>query len=159
MNRSIRQSKTVYRLNVNGETKEAMGRPADLLLDTLRTGLGLTGAKKACKNGDCGACTVIVGGDAVHACLMLTAEAEGKPVRTIEGLADSPVQRAFVDHWAIQCGFCTPGFIVKGHSLLEHHPDADDETVEEWLQSNLCRCTGYAEIKDAIQAAKKGFAD
>lgn len=157
MNRSIRDSKIVLTMNVNGETKEVMARPSDLLLHTLRNGLGLTGAKRACENGDCGACTVIVSGEAMHSCLSLAVEAAGQPITTIEGLADSPVQRAFVDHWAIQCGFCTPGFIVKGHNLLQHHPDADDRTVEEWLQSNLCRCTGYAEIKEAIEAAKREF--
>ncbi len=150
---SIDTSKTIIQLFVNGETHEAVIRSADTLLHTLREQLGLTGAKKACENGDCGACTVLVNGEPMHSCLSLSVEAVNESITTIEGLLNSPVQQAFIEKWAIQCGYCTPGFIVNAHALIETHPDADDETIEEWLQSNLCRCTGYQEIKEAVKAA------
>ena len=92
-------------------------------------------------------------GKPMHSCLVLTIETVKSEITTIEGLTHSPVRKAFVDYWAIQCGYCTPGFIVNGHALVTEHPDADDERIEEWLQSNLCRCTGYQEIKDAIKSA------
>lgn len=143
---------TVVPLLVNGTTHDIMIRPADTLLNTLRDQLGLTGAKQACGNGDCGACTVLVDGKTMHSCLTLTVESLSSGITTIEGLKHSPVRKAFVDNWAIQCGYCTPGFIVNGHALVREHPDADEERIEEWLQSNLCRCTGYQEIKDAIKS-------
>ncbi|MGN7386522.1 (2Fe-2S)-binding protein [Sporosarcina sp. SAFN-015] len=143
---------TVVPLLVNGSSTDVMIRSADTLLCTLREQLGLTGAKQACGNGDCGACTVLVDGKPMHSCLVLTIETLNSGITTIEGLTHSPVRKAFVDNWAIQCGYCTPGFIVNGHALVTEHPDADDERVEEWLQSNLCRCTGYQEIKDAISS-------
>ncbi|MCG7334465.1 (2Fe-2S)-binding protein [Sporosarcina sp. ACRSM] len=145
-------SKAIIPLLVNGKNHDVVIRSADTLLHTLRDQLGLTGAKQACENGDCGACTVIVNGEPTHACLSLTIESATESITTIEGLADSPVQQAFVDNWAIQCGYCTPGFVVNCHALMERHPDADDKTIEEWMQSNLCRCTGYHEIKEAIQS-------
>ncbi|MCM3743115.1 (2Fe-2S)-binding protein [Sporosarcina luteola] len=144
---------TVVSLLVNGSSQDIMIRSADTLLCTLRNQLGLTGAKQACGNGDCGACTVLVDGKPMHSCLLLTMEALNSGITTIEGLRHSPVRQAFVDNWAIQCGYCTPGFIVNGHALVTEHPDAEDERIEEWLQSNLCRCTGYQEIKDAIKSA------
>ena len=131
-------TRALIHLHVNGETREAVVRSADTLLHTLRQELGLTGAKRACENGDCGACTVLVNGVSTHSCLSLAVEAVNQPITTIEGLTDSPVQKAFVDKWAIQCGYCTPGFIVNCHALLTNHPKAKDEVVEEWLQSNLC---------------------
>lgn len=143
-------SKKSIHLHVNGETHEAVARSADTLLYTLREGLGLTGAKRACENGDCGACTVLVNGEPMHSCLSLAAEVVNQPITTIEGLLDSPVAKTFVDKWAIQCGFCTPGFIVNCHALVTAHPDATEKVVEEWLQSNICRCTGYQEIRDAV---------
>ena len=143
-------SRALIDLHVNGETQEAVVRSADTLLHTLREQLGLTGAKQSCGDGDCGACTVLINGEPTHSCLSLAIETVDQPITTIEGLTDSPVQKAFVDMWAIQCGFCTPGFILNCHALMTNHPDADDDTIEEWLQSNICRCTGYAEIKDAI---------
>lgn len=143
---------TVVPLLVNGSSTDVMIRSADTLLCTLREQIGLTGAKQACGNGDCGACTVLVDGKPMHSCLVLTIETLNYGITTIEGLKHSPVRKAFVDNWAIQCGYCTPGFIVNGHALVTEHPDADDERVEEWLQSNLCRCTGYQEIKDAINS-------
>lgn len=143
-------SRALIDLHVNGETQEAVVRSADTLLHTLREQLGLTGAKQSCGDGDCGACTVLINGEPTHSCLSLAIETVNQQITTIEGLKDSPVQKAFVDMWAIQCGFCTPGFILNCHALMTNHPDADDDTIEEWLQSNICRCTGYAEIKDAI---------
>ncbi|WML39291.1 (2Fe-2S)-binding protein [Neobacillus sp. OS1-2] len=146
-------AKTVVKLHVNGETHEVMVRSADTLLHTLREQLGLTGAKRACENGDCGACTVLINGETMHSCLSLAIETINQPITTIESLMDSPIQRIFVEKWAIQCGFCTPGFILNCHALAKKHPNADEEVIEEWMQSNLCRCTGYQEIKDAVKAA------
>ncbi|WOV84475.1 (2Fe-2S)-binding protein [Sporosarcina jeotgali] len=143
-------SKQLIQLHVNGETHDAVVRSADTLLIALREQLGLTGAKRACENGDCGACTVLVNGKSSHSCLSLAVEVVNQPITTIEGLLDSPVSKAFVDNWAIQCGYCTPGFIVNCHSLITTHPNADDQLVEEWLQSNICRCTGYEEIREAV---------
>lgn len=146
-------SKALIHLHVNGETREAVVRSADTLLHTLREELGLTGAKQACGDGDCGACTVLINGEPTHACLSLAIETVNQPITTIEGLpSNSPLQQAFVEKFAIQCGYCTPGFILNCHALIETHPDADDEIIEEWLQSNLCRCTGYQEIKEAVKS-------
>ncbi|EKN70159.1 (2Fe-2S)-binding protein [Schinkia azotoformans] len=148
-------SKSVLRLHVNGESKDVMVRSADTLLHTLREQLGLSGAKNACENGDCGACTVLVNGEPMHSCLCLTVEAINQPITTIEGLMGSPIEQTFVEKWAIQCGYCTPGFILNCHALATKHPDADDEVIEEWMASNLCRCTGYQEIKDAVKTVLK----
>lgn len=145
-------SRALVQLHVNGDTHEAVVRSADTLLHTLREELGLTGTKRSCGDGDCGACTVLVNGEPMHSCLSLAIETVNLPITTIEGLNDSPVQKAFVDMWAIQCGFCTPGFIMNCHALMTNHPDADDDTIKEWLQSNICRCTGYAEINEAIKS-------
>lgn len=144
-------SKYVIPLHVNGETKDVTVRSADTLLVTLREQLGLYGAKKACENGDCGACTVLVNENPMHSCLSLAIETMDSMITTIEGLQDSKVKQTFVDKLAIQCGYCTPGFILNTHALINTHPDADDEVIEEWMQSNLCRCTGYQEINDAIK--------
>ena len=152
MNKQNTASKAFIHLHVNGETQEVAVRNADTLLSTLREKLGLTGAKQSCENGDCGACTVLINGEPSHSCLSLAVEVVDLPITTIEGLLDSPVREAVVDKWAIQCGFCTPGFIVNGHALLTNHPNAKEEIVEEWLQSNICRCTGYQEIKDAVNS-------
>lgn len=127
----------------------------DTLLYTLRGNLGLTGAKPGCLNGDCGACTINIDGWPMKSCLMLTIEAVGKQITTIEGLKDTPIQKAFVEKFAFQCGYCTPGFIMNCHSLIEQHPDADEETVKEWMQSNICRCTSYVEIANAIHSVLK----
>ncbi|MBP1157406.1 MULTISPECIES: (2Fe-2S)-binding protein [unclassified Paenibacillus] len=148
--RDIDAYKVMVELSVNKEQKNVVVRPADILLDVLREGLGLTGAKPGCLNGDCGACTVLVDGWPMKSCLMLAVEASGKPVTTIEGLTDTPIQRAFIDHGAFQCGYCTPGFIMNCHALIQKHPQASDEIIQDWLQSNICRCTGYQEIKKAI---------
>lgn len=144
--------KTFLNLNVNGKNVDVLARPADTLLYTLRNELGLTGAKPACENGDCGACTVLIDDWPIKSCLMLTVEAIGKKITTIEGLINSPIQKAFVENFAFQCGYCTSGFLMVCHSLAQVKPNADDEIIEEWLQSNICRCTGYEEIQTAIKS-------
>jgi aerobic-type carbon monoxide dehydrogenase small subunit (CoxS/CutS family) len=148
--------KSVITLNVNGSQHQVAVRPADILVDVLRRQLGLTGTKIGCENGDCGACTVLVDGWPIKSCLMLAVEAAGHEITTIEGLAGTPIQKAFVDNKAFQCGFCTPGFIMVCQSLLNKHPNPDDYTVETWLQSNLCRCTSFQEIKNAVRSAANG---
>lgn len=146
--------KTVITLRINGETHQVAVRPSDLLLDTLRQQLGLTGAKPGCKNGDCGACTVIIDGWPAKSCLVLSVEAQGHDIITVEGLNGSaPIQKAFVDKNAFQCGYCTSGFLMVCHAMQIQYPDMPDEAViEEWLQSNLCRCTCYQEIRAAVRA-------
>lgn len=145
-------NKTIITLNVNGEDFEVAAKPSDILLNTLRYELGLTGAKPGCENGDCGSCTILVDGWPVKSCLMLTVEAIGKKILTVEGLKDTPIQKAFVDNWGFQCGYCTSGFLMVCHALANIHPDANDHVIEQWLQSNICRCTGYEEIKNAIKS-------
>ncbi len=142
---------TILSLNVNGKDIRVVAKPNDILLYTLRNELGLTGAKPGCENGDCGACTVLVDNIPIKSCLMLTVEAIGKRILTVEGLKDAPVQKAFVEEFGFQCGYCTSGFLMVIHSLALNHPDADDLVIEEWLQSNICRCTSYQEIKQAIR--------
>ncbi len=150
--------KSIIQLNVNGNIYEAAVRPADILADVLRRQLGLNGTKIGCENGDCGACTVLVDGWPVKSCLMLAVEGVGHEITTIEGLNKTPIQAAFVQYNAFQCGFCTPGFIMVCHSLLTHDPHPDDYTIESWLQSNLCRCTSYQEIRAAVQSVIQGKA-
>ncbi len=140
-------------LQVNGENQKLMVRPADTLLFALREGLGLTGAKPGCENGDCGACTVLVDGWPIKSCLMLAVEAVGHDITTIEGLKNAPIQQEFISRFAFQCGYCTPGFIMNSQGLINIHPDASDEVINEWLQSNICRCTSYQEITEAIKSA------
>ncbi|WP_026575240.1 (2Fe-2S)-binding protein [Bacillus sp. UNC438CL73TsuS30] len=142
-------------IHINGEDHPVIVRSADTLLFVIRSRLGLTGAKPGCLNGDCGACTVNVDGWPMKSCLMLAVEAVGKKITSIEGLKNAPIQKAFVDNFAFQCGYCTPGFIMNCHSLIKQHPDADDQTIKEWLRSNICRCTGYAEIEKAIKSVLK----
>lgn len=144
-------SKTIITLNVNGENKEIVAKPSDILLNTLRNQLGLTGAKPGCENGDCGSCTILLDGWPIKSCLMLTVEAIGKKIVTVEGLKNAPIQRAFVENWGFQCGYCTSGFLMVCHALANIHPDANDHIIQQWLQSNLCRCTGYEEIETAIK--------
>lgn len=145
-------SEGLINLEVNGEVRRVLVRPADTLLFALRERMGLTGAKPGCENGDCGACTVLVDGWPVKSCLMLAVEAVGHKVTTIEGLDNAPIQKAFVEKFAFQCGYCTPGFIMNCQGLLDLHPDASDEVMHEWLQSNICRCTSYQEITEAIRS-------
>ena len=146
------EGKTVIRLNVNGSLHELAVYTSDLLLDVLRDQLSLTGAKPGCKNGDCGACTVIIDGWPAKACLILAVEAEGHSILTVEGLnGKAEIQRAFVEKNAFQCGYCTSGFLMVCHALQMQHPIVPEEyVVEEWLQSNLCRCTSYQEIRQAV---------
>lgn len=138
-------------LNINGVYRKVVAKPSDTLLHSLRS-IGLTGSKPGCENGDCGACTVLVDDWPIKSCLMLTVEAVDKKITTIEGLKNSPIQRAFVENWAFQCGYCTSGFIMVCHALSIHYPKADEKTIEEWLQSNICRCTSYQEIGQAIKS-------
>jgi aerobic-type carbon monoxide dehydrogenase small subunit (CoxS/CutS family) len=150
------KEKTIVMLRVNGLEREAVIRPGDILLDTLRDGLGLTGAKPGCLNGDCGACTVLVDGLPVKSCLMLTAEAIGHEITTVEGLQNTPVQQAFVDQFAFQCGYCTSGFLMVCHALSQLNPKPSDADIDHWLESNICRCTGYEEIGKAVRAVLNG---
>lgn len=147
---------TALNLNINGADREVMVKPSDTLLHTLRHELGLTGAKPGCENGDCGACTILVDNWPIKSCLMLTVEAIGKSILTVEGLKDAPIQKAFVENWGFQCGYCTSGFLMVCHALSQIHPDASTAEIQDWLQSNLCRCTGYEEIETAIQSIIKG---
>jgi len=149
----------LIKLRVNGVTYEATIEPRRTLLEVLRDNLGLTGAKKACDTGDCGACTVIINGKPVVSCLVLAVEAQGTDILTIEGLAKDgqphPIQQAFVDHGAIQCGFCTPGMILSAKALLDRSSKPTEDEVKGAIAGNLCRCTGYAKIVDAILAASQ----
>lgn len=142
----------IIHLDVNGETKAIMIKPSYTLLYVLREKLSLTGAKTGCNNGDCGACTVLVDDMPVKSCLMLAAEAVGHKITTIEGLNNAAIQEAFIRNWGFQCGYCTSGFLMVCHALAKHCPDAKDSVIEEWLQSNLCRCTGYEEIEHAVKS-------
>ncbi len=139
---------------INGDPVDYLCEPQETLLDSLRDRLGLTGAKEGCGTGDCGACSVILDGRLVCACLVMGAEAEGRTVETIEGLAEGdelhPLQQKFIDHAALQCGVCTPGFLVAAKSLLERNPDPTETEVRYWLAGNLCRCTGYDKIVRAV---------
>jgi len=147
----------LVRMRVNGEWRTAEVWPGASLLTALRDHLGLPGAKNACEQGECGSCSVWLDGELVCACLVLAAQADGHEVRTVESLAAPgtlhPVQEAFLEAGAVQCGFCTPGLVVAVTDLLERHPDPDELTVREALAGNLCRCTGYAKILDAVRLA------
>jgi carbon-monoxide dehydrogenase small subunit len=139
---------------INGEPVEFLCDAPQTLLDALRDGLGLTGSKEGCASGDCGACSVIVDGALVCSCLMLAVEAEGRTIETIEGMAKGdalhPLQQKFLEHAALQCGFCTPGFLVAAKALLDGNPDPSEEEARYWLAGNLCRCTGYDKIIRAV---------
>ena len=142
---------------INGEAVEFLCETQETLLDVLRNTLNLTGSKEGCASGDCGACTVIMDGKMVCSCLVLGVEAAGSSVTTVEGIADGetlhPVQRKFLEHAALQCGFCTPGFIVATKALLDANPDPTEEEARYWLAGNLCRCTGYDKIIRAVMDA------
>ena len=149
---------------VNGDPVELLCDTGETLLDVLRNQLNLTGTKEGCSTGDCGACSVTVDGRLVCSCLMLGVEASGKKIGTIEGLAQStknggdklhPLQQKFLEHAALQCGICTPGFLVASKALLEKHPDPTESEVRYWLAGNLCRCTGYDKIVRAVMDAAK----
>jgi len=139
-------------LRVNGEAHSVTVRTGETLLRVLREKLGLTGTKNGCENGDCGACTVLADGKPVKSCLILAVEAEGWEIRTIEGLKNHPVQKAFVEHNGFQCGFCTSGQIMNAVALFETHPRLDEQRMRLWMESNLCRCTGYEGIRKALRS-------
>ena len=147
----------LVRLKVNGEWREVEVWPGASLLSLLREQLGLVGSKNACEQGECGSCSVWMDDELVCACLVLAGQAEGRDIRTVEALANGdrlhPVQQAFLDSGAVQCGFCTPGLIVAVADLLQRDPAPSDVTIREALAGNLCRCTGYAKIIDAVYAA------
>ena len=151
------QSRTHVRTTINGEPAEFLCEPRQSLLECLRDIVGLTGAKEGCNDGNCGACTVVLDGRIVNSCLVLGIEAEGSAITTIEGVAGGsalhPVQQAFLEQAALQCGFCTPGFIVAAKALLDQEPHPSDERIRLWLANNLCRCTGYDKILRAVQQA------
>ena len=142
---------------INGEEVVFLCEPRQSLLEILRETLGLTGAKEGCNNGNCGACNVILDGALVNSCLVLAVEINGRDVRTIEGIATHeglhPLQEAYLAHAALQCGFCTPGFIVASKALLDQNPNPNEEQVRQWLAGNLCRCTGYDRIVRAVMDA------
>jgi carbon-monoxide dehydrogenase small subunit len=151
------------KLNVNGKQLRVSVKPTDTLVDVLRDTLGLTGTKKSCGVGDCGACTVVVDGKAIHSCLTLAMDVQGREITTIEGLEREDgtfhsLQEAFVENGAIQCGFCTPGMIMSAKALLDEVPNPTEEEVRQALSGNLCRCTGYVKIIQAVLEAsgKKG---
>ena len=144
-------------LTINGRNYPVRVEPRRTLADTLRDECGLTGTNSGCEHGVCGSCTILVDGDPVRACLMFAVQAQGKQIRTVEGLADGdklhPLQQAFIEHHGLQCGFCTPGFLMLAAGVLERDPDLSDEDLLDALSSNLCRCTGYQNIIRAVRAA------
>ena len=147
-----------FELNVNGRLHEVFIEPSKTLLETLRGKLALTGAKNGCDDGNCGACTVIMEGKAVKSCLILVPQVRNKKILTIEGLGNEknlhPIQQAFIDYFATQCGYCTPGMILAAKALLDENPDVSEEDIREGLHGNICRCTGYVKIVEAIEAAR-----
>ncbi len=150
-------AKQSFRLKVNGSDYEVFTEPNRPLLDVVREDLGLTGSKEGCGTGDCGACTMLLDGSPVTSCLVLVGEAEDRDITTVEGIAKNgqlhPVQAAFVEFGALQCGFCIPGMIVSSVALLDRNPHPTEEEIRYGIAGNLCRCTGYTKIVEAIQAA------
>jgi len=144
-------------INVNGKQKRFDVEPNTLLLNLIRDDMSLTGTKYGCGIGECGACTVLLDGDAVLACMMLAVDADGHRVDTVEGLSDGntlhPIQQAYLDEGAVQCGFCTPGFIMSTKALLDKNPNPSEAEIREYLNGNICRCTGYVNIVKAVQSA------
>ncbi|MEM3112297.1 MAG: (2Fe-2S)-binding protein [Candidatus Anstonellales archaeon] len=151
--------KQIIQLNVNGHFYDVMVSPRDLLIDVLRKQLGLIGTKKGCGHGDCGSCTILIDGKPILSCLTLAVSCQGKKIVTIEGLEEKgelhPIQKAFVEFGAVQCGFCTPGMILSAKALLDQNPNPSREEIKRGLSGNLCRCTGYIKIIDAVEAASK----
>jgi len=152
-------AKRIVSATINGEPMEFAAEPYETLLEALRNDLGLTGSKEGCGNGNCGACNVMLNGALVNSCCVLALEANGANITTIEGVAQGdhlhPLQQAFLEEAALQCGICTPGFIVAAKALLDNEPDADEARIRHWLAGNLCRCTGYDKIIRAVQLAQK----
>jgi carbon-monoxide dehydrogenase small subunit len=155
--------KQVIRLTVNGVDEEVLIEPWWSLADVLREQLNLTGVKIGCNRGDCGSCTVLVDGQAVKSCIFLAVKANGKNIISIEGLGRNggldPLQEAFIEHFGVQCGYCTPGMILAAKALLDQNPDPTEEEVKEALRGNICRCTGYVKIVEAVLAAKEKYRD
>jgi len=155
----MQSMKQKIKLKVNGAPYEVFVEPWKTLLDVLRDEIGFTGVKSGCEEGECGACTVLVDGKAVNSCLMLAPQAQGKEIITIEGVEGEeglhPLQQAFVEHFAVQCGFCTPGMILSAKALLDKNPHPTEEEVRVSLSGNLCRCTGYVKIVEAVLAVSK----
>ena len=149
--------KTHVQTIINGEHVDFLAEPRQSLLECLRDVIGLTGSKEGCNDGNCGACTVMFDGRIVTSCLVLGVEAEGKEITTIEGIAQGstlhPIQQAYLENAALQCGICTPGFIVSSKALLDQNPDPTEHEIRFWLANNLCRCTGYDKIIRAVQDA------
>ncbi len=149
--------KTQVQTTINGQQMDFLCEPRQSLMECLRDILGLTGTKEGCNDGNCGACTVVMDGRVVTSCLVLGVEAEGKEITTIEGIASGgdlhPLQQAFLDEAALQCGVCTPGFIVAAKALLDQEPEPTEDRIRLWLANNLCRCTGYDKIVRAVQDA------
>ena len=143
-------------LSINGNLRQALAQATDTLLDVLREGLALTGAKRGCDQGVCGACTVLVDGQAVRSCLSLALNCTGREIRTVEGLARhgelDPLQQAFVDSGAIQCGFCIPGIVISARALLDKTPNPTIDEIREAISGNICRCSGYVKIVEAVRA-------
>jgi aerobic carbon-monoxide dehydrogenase small subunit len=156
-------SKLALTLTINGERHEVLTEPHRTLLDVLRVDLGLTGTKENCLEAECGVCTVLLDRRAVNSCIVLAAQCQGREVVTIEGLARDgaldPLQQAFIDHGAVQCGYCIPGMILSAKAFLEESPDRTEAEVREALAGNLCRCTGYQKIADAVLAAARHSSD
>ena len=154
---------SLIKIVVNGENYELWVRPNELLLDLLRDRLDLTGTKEGCGAGDCGACTILVDGKPINSCLTLAIEVNGKNILTIEGVARAgklhPIQEAFIDEGAVQCGFCTPGMILSAKALLDENPHPSEEEIKRAIAGNFCRCTGYKKIIQAIQAASLRMKD
>ncbi len=146
--------KTHVTTTINGEEVEFLCEPRQSLLEVLRDTLGLMGSKEGCNNGNCGACNIILDGILVNSCLVLAVEIQGRSVTTIEGIATPeglhPLQQKFIEHAALQCGYCTPGFIVASKALLDQNPDPSEQEIRAWLAGNLCRCTGYDRIVKAV---------
>ena len=151
-------TRSTVRLEANGETFDVTVEPRKTLADALREDCGLTGTHLGCEHGVCGACTVLLDGEPVRSCLLFAVQCSGREIRTVEGLADGdrlhPLQQAFWDHHGLQCGFCTPGFLMLAAAVLEQTPGIGDDDLREALSSNLCRCTGYQNIITAVQAAR-----
>ena len=150
-------NRIVINATINGEAREFLADTRDSLLDALRERIGLTGSKEGCNNGNCGACSVILDGRLVNSCLVMAAEVEGSEITTVEGLEGvdglHPLQQAFLEEAALQCGICTPGFLVAAKALLDHNPHPSEHEIRFWLAGNLCRCTGYDKIIRAVQQA------
>ena len=152
--------KLLIQLDINNQVYEVPVNPRDLLVDVIRKKVGFTGTKKGCGQGDCGACTVLIDGVPVLSCITLAIACQGKKISTIEGMADKqgnlhPIQQAFVDHGAVQCGFCTPGMILSAKALLDRNPLPSELEIKRSISGNICRCTGYKKIVEAISAAGK----